>query len=88
MVSAGAWATLPGEGSAACLTPSPHQATRWKLAGSYSVTPPGKVTQNFEPMLLRSSSCCLSALDGTLTTEASSTSRMPTAFAPPRWECA
>lgn len=50
--------------------------------------PSGKVTLNFEPTLLTSSYCYLSALDGTLTMEASSTSRMLMASALPRWECA
>lgn len=79
---------LPGEGPAACLTPSPHQATRWKLAGSCSATAAGAVTPNFEPTSSTRSCYCLSAPDGTLITEASSTSRMPMASAPPRWGCA
>ena len=45
------------------------------------------MTPNFEPTLSTSSYCCLSALDGILTMEVSSTSRMLTAYAPPRWEC-
>lgn len=70
------------------LSPSTHQAMRWKLAGSCSVTPSGRVTPSFELTLSTSSYCCLSALDGTLTMEASSTSRMLMASALPRWECA
>lgn len=67
--------------------PSAHQATRWKLAGSCSVTPSTEVTPNFEPTLSTSSYCCLSALDGRSRAEVSSTSRVLMAYAPPRWGC-
>lgn len=70
------------------LTQSTHQAMRWKLAGSCSVMLSGRVTPSSEPTLSTSSCYCPSALAGTLTMEASSTSRMLTASAPPRWECA
>uniref|UniRef100_A0ABK0LSM7 N-acylglucosamine 2-epimerase n=1 Tax=Rattus norvegicus TaxID=10116 RepID=A0ABK0LSM7_RAT len=61
------------------------QATHWKLAGFCSSMPSGKVIPNFKGTLLTSFSYCLSTLDGTLSTEASSTSRMLMISALPSW---
>lgn len=74
-----------GEELSGCLGDTRTQATRWKLAGSCSATAAGAVTPNFEPTSSTRSCYCLSAPDGTLITEASSTSRMPMASAPPSW---
>ncbi|XP_011857664.1 PREDICTED: N-acylglucosamine 2-epimerase [Mandrillus leucophaeus] len=61
------------------------QATHWRPAGFCSVIAFGKATLNFEPTWLTSSCCCPSAPDGTLTMEASFTSRMLMTSAPPSW---
>jgi hypothetical protein len=45
------------------------------------------VTPNFELTLLTSFYCCLFTLDGTLSMEACSTSKMLMISALPRWEC-
>lgn len=47
--SAGGWNPLPEGDHTTCLTLSPHQATRWRLAGSCSVMPSGEVMPNFKP---------------------------------------